>query len=188
MPASLISLRFESSCPTVGNNAATTIALEHPNELPKLTRFSARLVPLLSLDMLCSFLRPNIGNLRSLDLDGCQTIISSEYKVFIESGFLNSVTELRLGSPHVNDEVAELLAAKCFDLKSLYLRFATLTGVGVKALALKGGVRLEFLFMVLCAGVHRDAIDYAIAKGIHVKYGNSLVGSNGSKKLRTGEY
>lgn len=115
-----------------------------------------------------TLLEPGRGRLKKFEsmYHALETILSS----LIQEGYLTEVTELYLRSSSLDDTTAELLAEKLPRLRDLNIASSKVTGVGVKALVLKPGDRLEKLNLTHCTQVSSDAVHYARAKGVNVIY------------------
>ena len=122
----------------------------------------------ISYENLQTLLRPSKSLLKKFSYLCCA--MEDNISSLIQEGYLVEVTELNLHYSSINDKIAELIAENLPRLKILDLAATSITGVGVKALVLKLGDRLEKLNLMHCTSVSSDAVDFARAKGVHVTY------------------
>ena len=78
--------------------------------------------------------------------------------------------------------MAKKLALNLPKLKILDVSLTEITGVGVKALCLKKGARLEKLNLDHCEKVSVDAVEWARKRGVEVQY--NLWYEGGGSKVR----
>lgn len=144
--------------------------LFHANDLPALTGLSIADHYHISARSVLSLLKSSKGTLKTLNVKGCHNLFSIDYFTLIQEGYLNMVTQLGLGSYEVGDEIIESLATNLPHLKILDLDSTKVTGIGVKALALKESCMLERLILKNCEHVSTDATEYARSRGIIVHF------------------
>ena len=151
---------------------ASDISQAHISEakLKMLTSLSVSSPSDLSVTDLCTLLDPNKGNLTRLDIGYFSGLGSAEVITLVECGYLENVVELRMISLRIDDSVAAMLAKRSHKLRSLDLRLTRVTGVGVKALVLKNGCKLERLGLNHCQSVGIDAVEWARKQGVDVSF------------------
>lgn len=142
------------------------------NILPELTDLVLTEFTDLTLNGLLSLLSASKGKLESLDIESCVQLESKDINTLVEASYLEEVNCLKLCKLSINDSTAELVAQNLPRLKYIDLSLTRVTGIGVKAIVLKPRSRLERLVLRGCR-LDRDVIDFAIAHGITVDYGNS---------------
>lgn len=97
--------------------------------------------------------------------------------------YFSELTSLKIQDCDIDDETLEHVAAYCPRLTILNIREnPKVTGVGVKALVLKPGDKLQTLDLTHCTNVSMDAVEWARTKGLDVTYRHLDVGSG--KRLR----
>ena len=135
----------------------------------------------LSVHVLHALLEPNKGNLILLDITSCPGISSEDMKRLTTLGYFSRLEELHIAdNAHVDDDLAEFLAANLSFLRVLNISCTGVTGVGVKALVEKPGTKLQRLYLRLCHSVSIDAVEYARSRGVWVKF--EFPDPRGSKK------
>ena len=126
---------------------------------------------------LLPLLSPSKGKLRVLQLEVLLPAYSeygpTVFQPLIASGVLSELTVLNLVSLPVSDDVARLLAENMPRLRTLSLDRSYITGIGVKALVLKQGDKLETLSVRECTKLSHDAVKWARSKGISIISGSS---------------
>lgn len=153
-------------------------------KMKALTSLSVSSPSTLCLTDICRLLEPNKGNLTNLDISRCIHLACEEIKNLINHGYLVSVIELKMRALPVDDQITKLLADRLHSLRSLDLGSTKVTGVGVKALGLKKGCKLERLGLNHCQAVNIDAVDWARARGIDVSFKFPEQEPGRSKRLR----
>ncbi|MCJ1234631.1 hypothetical protein MMC14_002592 [Varicellaria rhodocarpa] len=148
--------------------------------LPNLISVTLPFARNISLAVIHLLFEPNKGKLTKLDIGGATFNI--DVSELITAGYLAEVTELRLRNRLVNDTVAKKLALNLPKLKILDVSLTEITGVGVKALCLKKGARLEKLNLDHCEKVSVDAVEWARKRGVEVQY--NLWYEGGGSKVR----
>ena len=128
-------------------------------------------------------LDPNKGNMTSLDVSGCTDLARIDIFDIILSGYLANIVELKMIALPVDDDIADLLAHQLPNLRYLDLGITKITGVGVKALALKTGSKLERLSINHCRSISIDAVEWARAQGINVSFTFSDSGLKKCKRI-----
>ena len=91
-----------------------------------------------------------------------------DHRFNLVENHLQELHQLNLSKLDISDETAELIAERSPRLKILDLSYTAISGVGVKALVLKDGDKLEKLNLQHCISVSSDAVDYARANGVDV--------------------
>ena len=124
-----------------------------------------------SIHALYTLLSPNKGNLIELDMTSCTEITSDHLMVLASTGYFSRIEKLYLPKSQVNDDVAEALATNLPYLRILNVSQTKITGVGIKSLVEKPGAKLQRLYLEHCESVGIDAVEYARARGIRVKFG-----------------
>lgn len=135
--------------------------------LPVLTSLSVANFYKIDAKSLISLLKPNQGQLKTLNIKGCHSLSVMDHIDLIEEGFLDKVTHLGLGFFEAGDEIMRSLASKLEYLKVLDIENASITGFGLKALTL-GEYPLERLILNHCSSVSRDAIEHVRSQGVFV--------------------
>lgn len=127
---------------------------------------------------------PVPGALRCLALSHALMMYSLNY--FLREGLLTEVQHISLtDNSDVDDAVIKRLADECYQLESMEIRYnGRVSGVGVKALVLKPGAPMKKMSFFHCSGIGLDAIDYARAHGVEVRFGFPDL-ALGGKKTRT---
>lgn len=147
--------------------------LSHDNvvrsSLPEMKSLSLSNYHSMEPTRLMALLSRGKGKLELLNLKNCN-LQAQNINSLIQDGFLTDVIQLGLAGLPVNDTCVELLATNLHLLKYLDLSFTRVTGVGVKALVLKSGVRLERLNLMMCSQVNVDAVTFARSHGIQITY------------------
>ena len=139
-------------------------------KLKMLTSFSVGSPSDLTMTDLCTLLDPNKGNLTSLDISYFTGLGSDEIISLVECGYLENIIELKVMCLRIDDRVATILANRLHRLRFLDLGLTRVTGVGVKALVLKNGCKLERLGLNHCQSVGIDAVEWARAQGVDVSF------------------
>ena len=121
-------------------------------------------------NQLFSLLQQSKSRLRIFNVTGCNQLTVEDLNRLVLEGFLDETIDLRLASTAVKDETLQLLAKNLHRIKTLNLSNTEITGIGIKALALKPHGRLENLALRWCNLVSVDAVDFAKACGIRVNY------------------
>lgn len=144
------------------------------------------------------FLEDGLPSLCRLDIHGCPSW-SSLYKLFfqhlrpgslqelimrpsladyhwrqlLDGGFLDSLHTLEVWQGLVVDDELLTIAARCSKLTRLRVTFCYgVTGVGLKAMLQKEGAKLQELDIRDCPNIGRDAIDFALRRGVKVSWGS----------------
>ena len=126
---------------------------------------------------LLSLLGPSKGKLKELHLTarffGARGYGSRVFQRLIDEGLLSEMITLSAINTGLDDEVVVLIANNLPRLRILSLEGSLITGVGVKALVLKPGDKLEMLDVRKCDHLSHDAVEWARSKGVHVLSGFS---------------
>lgn len=139
------------------------------NHLPNLKALLLAHMHGLLGDGLRSLLSANKGNLLCLNLALCSRLVRNDISSLIEDGYFGAITFLSLAGCDFTDETAQLLAMAAPSLEHLELEQSAVTGVGVKALVLKPGRKLEKLKLDSNRLVSADAIHFARDSKINVQ-------------------
>lgn len=140
------------------------------NRLPNLKALLLAHMHGLVGDGVRSLLSANKGNLMLLNLAHCGRLVRKDIRSLIQDGYLGAINSLSLAGCDFTDETAQLLATASPNLDNLEIEQTEVTGVGVKALVLKHGRKLEKLKLDSCRLVSADAVDFARASGINVQF------------------
>ena len=117
-----------------------------------------------------TLLAPSRGGLETLDMSSF-AFDDEQLCILFEVGLLDNLSTLIASRvTKANDHVAELIAQRLQRLTVLDLSHTGVTGVGVKALVLKQGVKLQQLNLNHCREVSIDAVEFARSQGIHVDF------------------
>lgn len=135
-----------------------------------LESLALRSVPYITGESLMVLLNPSKGKLKELDISGCGGIDKTAVDTLITGEYLDGIEDLNLSKLDIDDSVAEALARSAPKLKRLDLSSTDITGVGVKALALKPQSTFAELTINSCVGVSIDAVEFAKSKGIKVTF------------------
>jgi len=149
--------------------------LPHLREL----RIYSHQVSTFQLDHFPLMLLPSKGKLEVLNVDFCGREINGLafscsvdrlISTMLDHGILDKVAEMRLGfRGYLQDSHLEAIAGGCEELRSLDLAGChQITGVGIKALVLKRGKKIQFLCLRDCSGISPDAVVFARKAGINV--------------------
>ena len=142
----------------------------YPNQLPNLkTLLLAGIYNLIGSGVR-SLLSANKGNLVRLNLAHCANVGQEDIHTLIQDGYLKAINVLSLAGCHFSDETAHLLAKAAPALEYLNIKLTTVSGIGVKALVLKPGRKLEKLNLDSCGLVGADALKFARDSGIDVQF------------------
>lgn len=186
LPSSIVSLDLSDSDRLVRFRAFGPLSYEM-NPFPNLARLLVPRLYHLQPDSLYSVLRENQIKLRALNIAGCILITISHIHWLINSGKLDHIVELTLNTPDFGDAEATSLANRCHDLRIMDLSETTTTGIGVKALILKPGDRLDRLTLRSCQCISNDAIEFAQSAGVEVVRWEPNHPKVKAKKVRTAE-
>ncbi|KAL9036470.1 MAG: hypothetical protein Q9214_006118 [Letrouitia sp. 1 TL-2023] len=167
LPSSIVSLDLSDSDRLVRFLALGPASSEW-NTFPKLARLLLPRLYHLQPVSLDALLRGNPNKLRTLNIASCIQITLSDIHRLIGSGNLDRIVELALNTSDFGDAEATSLANQCHDLRILDLSETAITGIGVKALILKPGDRLDRLTLRSCHGISNDAIEFAQSTGVEV--------------------
>ena len=138
----------------------------------------------LKIETLRGWLDSNKGNLTYLDASGC-FFLPVELAELAEQGYLKKVKELKLNSCDVNDFVAIALSENLPTLTTLHLKYAKITGFGLKQLVTKLQGTLQYVNVDNCMSIGFDAVEWARSMGVRVAF--SLCDEpKGRKTIRTG--
>lgn len=172
LPESLQALNLTSCVFSASAYASAYSLTDHINEnqLPNLKALVLAHMHDLVVDGLRSLLSANKGNLMALNLAHCNKLAREDISSLIQDGYLRAITILNLAACDFTDEIAQLLAMASSGLENLDIEHTKVTGVGVKALVLKSGRKLEKLKLNSCLLVSKDAIDFARDNGINVQF------------------
>ena len=116
-----------------------------------------------------SLLEPNKGNLKQLNINGCNQLGTASTLTLGDLGYLKEIVTLDLGDCDIDDKNIESLIGHLPRLRDLALEHTKITGVGVKAVVFKPNDKLEHLVLHNCHGVSPDAIEFARARGVKVE-------------------
>lgn len=186
LPSSIISLDLSDSDRLVRPSAVGPLPSEM-KPFPKLARLLLPRLYHLKPAFLEVLLRENQNKLRALNIASCLQITLSEIHWLIGSGKLVHIVELTLNTPDFSDEDATTLANQCHDLRVVDFSETSITGIGVKALVLKPGSRLDRLTLRSCQHMSNDAIEFAQSAGVEVIRCMSTHPEVKAKKVRTAE-
>lgn len=139
--------------------------------LPNLKALLVSQMSHLRIQWLMRLLAANQTNLTALNLRHCSSLTGKDIISLIHDGYFQAITDLSLAGCNVSDETAKLLALASPGLTNLDLDGTQLSGVGVKALVLKPGRKLEKLKLNNCTRISKDAIDFARVHDINVEFG-----------------
>lgn len=142
----------------------------YQNQLPNLKTLLLAGIYDLPGSWVRSLLSANRGNLVRLDLANCATVGGEDIHTLIQDGYFTGITMLSLAGCHFSDETADLLAQAAPALEHLNIALTTVSGIGVKALVLKPGRKLEKLNLDSCGLVSADALQFARDSGIDVQF------------------
>lgn len=142
----------------------------YQNRLPNLKALLLACIHSLVGDWVRSLLSANKGNLVWLNLAYCPRLEQADINSLIHFGYLKAITVLSLAGCEFTDETAQLLTGSSPELEDLDIERTAVTGVGVKALVLKPGRKLEKLKLNSCRSISLDAVDFARASGIDVQF------------------
>lgn len=155
----------------------STLIVENYENVPRLPFFPPGLLRMIEASK---------GVLQTLDLSGFTAIMNNgnnEVSSLVTSGSLTGVEKLRLSKiPKIDDALVILIAETLQQLKSLDLACTEVTGVGVKALLISLGSKLEWLGLDECHHTSIDAVELARSMGVKVSY--KFPDSKGGKKIR----
>ena len=155
------------------------------NSLTSLTSLSMSNVHHLDLNNLQKLLEPNRGNLEELDVKGCLLLDAAPLLFLGELGYLKKIASLEVGcGDDIDDRCIESLIKHTPRLRKLTLAYTRVTGVGIKAIALKPQDKLEHLVLQHCLNISPDALDYVRAKGVKVDFLNEDT-SRKSRKVQS---
>lgn len=168
LPPSLRALDL-SSCIASPQLDDLSLANVMDSSLPEMKSLSLSNYHSMEPTRLMALLSLGKGKLEFLNLKHCN-LQAQNISSLIQDGFLTNVIQLGLAGLPVNDTCVELLATSSHLLKYLDLSSTRVTGVGVKALVLKPGVRLERLNLMQCSLVNVDAVNFGRSHGIQITY------------------
>ncbi|KAL9613139.1 MAG: hypothetical protein Q9167_002304 [Letrouitia subvulpina] len=185
IPSSIVSLDLSDSDSLVSNSAAVPSSSEMKT-VPGLAQLLLPGLYYLQPAYLELLLRENQSKLRTLNIADCCDIVLSNIHWLINSGNLDRIIELILNNCYFGDAEATSLANRCYYLRVADLSGTAITGVGVKALVLKPGDRLDRLIIRSCRYISGDAIEFAQSAGVEVILWEPK-NEVRSKKVRTAE-
>ena len=119
---------------------------------------------------LLEILKPNKGEITTLHLFNCLDIKYNNLLNLIDSGYLTNIVDLTMMGVPVDDYIMELLATKSNALRSLNVTHTEITGVGVKAIVLKEGCKLEQLNLKGCNCINFDVVEWARTQGVSILF------------------
>lgn len=105
-----------------------------------------------------------------LNLAHCANLDQKDIHSLIQDGYLSAVTVLSFAGCDFSDVSAQLLAKASPVLENLDIEQTMVSGIGVKALVLKPGRKLEKLKLNACPLLSADAVDFARASGVDVQF------------------
>ena len=122
-----------------------------------------------------TLLQPSISKLKRLvfrNLQRCSSVGNDDYGIYelLSAGHFQDLRYLDLSRSTAVGKTGEMIATKFPSLVYLDLSYTPVSGVGVKALVMKEGEKLEKLVLQHCKNVSVDAVDYARAMGVNVVY------------------
>jgi hypothetical protein len=101
----------------------------------------------------------------------------------LDRGAMEHVVELGISWTELDDDDAERFALSLPKLQSLYLEGASVSGVFIKALAVRPASELSKLVLVGCPCVSVDAVHWARRRGIDVRVMNSEANILGGRQI-----
>lgn len=166
LPSSLQNLDFGGSTDGSGDGMGT-LKWSH---LPELKILSMQSNHMLTASKLSQLLRPNKGNLESLDISGCGLLTEADVQSYLKDGFLTRITWMDLAGLSIGDATVELVASSCPHLAIAGFGSTRITGVGIKALVTKLRPTLQRLYVSHCPELSPDAVVWARSQKIIVDY------------------
>ncbi|KAL9132243.1 MAG: hypothetical protein Q9217_000047 [Psora testacea] len=154
----------------LGSNIGQPSADLKDQYLPRLVRLSLSGWALGIRAFLHTWLNPNRGNLRQLDLSRQKSITGPFLSELIEEGFLENIEELKLNQCDIGDEIVALLARRARRLERLDLEWTRVTGIGVKELVTNLRDTLRYLGLDSCRSTSIDAVQLARSMGLTVSF------------------
>lgn len=119
---------------------------------------------------LVNLLERNNAKLTMLDLSSSAPLFRDDIANLITSHWLDHVVDLRLPFLQVDDQLVEMLAKSCLELKRLNISDTRVTGIAVGVLATLPQGPIEELDISHCSRVSYDAVEYARSKGVKVTF------------------
>jgi Leucine-rich repeat (LRR) protein len=150
----------------------SNIGIIQSTKLPDLVSLSIVSAGCISMDTLVHLMEPSKGRVRHLSLHGWSIIPDlGSFAAFATAGYIAQTEVLTITASHIIDEILELVAANAPNLTELNASHNhMISGISVKALALKKGKKLTKLDLTHCSRVSADATKYARSTGVTVIY------------------
>ena len=99
--------------------------------------------------------------------------LCKDFVDILERGYFRNLKRLGLKADWLEDETLEKIATHCSELLVAdFSKCRRITGVGIKSLLSKAGSKIEHVDLTMCEAVSFDAVEWARARGVRVKYGN----------------